>query len=204
MKSPCNTTSGAQSHRVGQRAGPIGRTSLGSASTIVAWPTSTACTAPTARVTRLSDGDEGPAHDRKRRAETIVSFEVEHQLLPVLTGPHGSPVWIAHEQVVSVLGDPRSDIFAIGVMLYKPATGELPSGSLTTDSEWLQQVVPRCLEHEAAHRYLSAAHLAFDLSYPSHVKVTGQAYARHGLQGASRALAQSGGPALPATDATSP
>ena len=30
----------------------------------------------------------------------------------------GSPVWIAPEQVVGVRGDPRSDIFAIGVMLY--------------------------------------------------------------------------------------
>ena len=105
----------------------------------------------------------------------------------------GSPVWIAPEQVVGVRGDPRSDIFAIGVMLYELATGELPFGSPTTDSglrlrlwmdpkppralrpelpEWLQEVVLRCLEHEAAHRYPSAAHLAFDLSHPSHVKVT--------------------------------
>ena len=105
----------------------------------------------------------------------------------------GSPVWIAPEQVVGVRGDPRSDIFAIGVMLYELATGELPFGSPTTDSglrlrlwmdpkppralrgdlpEWLQEVILRCLEHEAAHRYPSAAHLAFDLSHPSHVQVT--------------------------------
>ncbi|MFN0182744.1 MAG: universal stress protein, partial [Aquabacterium sp.] len=105
----------------------------------------------------------------------------------------GSPVWIAPEQVVGVRGDPRSDIFAIGVMLYELATGELPFGSPTTDSglrlrlwmdpkpprawrgdlpEWLQEVILRCLEHEAAHRYPSAAHLAFDLSHPDHVTVT--------------------------------
>ena len=105
----------------------------------------------------------------------------------------GSPVWIAPEQVVGVRGDPRSDIFAIGVMLYELATGELPFGCPTTDSglrlrlwmdpkppralrpdlpEWLQEIILRCLEHEAANRYPSAAHLAFDLTHPDQVKVT--------------------------------
>ena len=105
----------------------------------------------------------------------------------------GSPVWIAPEQVVGVRGDPRSDIFAIGVMLYELATHERPFGSPATDSglrqrlwmdpkppralrgdlpEWLQEVILRCLEHEAARRYPSAAHLAFDLSHPDQVKVT--------------------------------
>ena len=38
--------------------------------------------------------------------------------------------------------------------------------------EWLQEVVLRCLEPEAARRYPSAAHLAFDLSNPAQVTVT--------------------------------
>jgi serine/threonine protein kinase len=105
----------------------------------------------------------------------------------------GSPAWIAPEQVVGVRGDPRSDIFAIGVMLYELATGELPFGNPQTNGgmrqrlwmdptpprrlrddlpEWLQEVVLRCLEPEAAKRYPSAAHLAFDLEYPEQVKVT--------------------------------
>jgi serine/threonine protein kinase len=105
----------------------------------------------------------------------------------------GSPAWIAPEQVVGVRGDPRSDIFAIGVMLYELATGELPFGNPQTDAgmrqrlwmdptpprrlrddlpEWLQEVVLRCLEPEAAKRYPSAAHLAFDLEHPDQVKVT--------------------------------
>jgi serine/threonine protein kinase len=105
----------------------------------------------------------------------------------------GSPAWIAPEQVVGVRGDPRSDIFAIGVMLYELATGELPFGSPQTDGgirqrlwmdptpprrlrhdlpEWFQEVVLRCLEPEAAKRYPSAAHLAFDLEHPEQVKVT--------------------------------
>jgi eukaryotic-like serine/threonine-protein kinase len=105
----------------------------------------------------------------------------------------GSPIWIAPEQVVGVRGDPRSDIFAIGVMLYQLCTGELPFGEpqtaagmrqrlwmdpvpprkLQTDvPEWLQEVILRCLEPEAAKRYPSAAHLAFDLSHPTQVTVT--------------------------------
>ena len=105
----------------------------------------------------------------------------------------GSPAWIAPEQVVGVRGDLRSDIFAIGVILYELATGELPFGAPTTPGglrqrlwmdpkplralrpelpEWLQEVILKCLEHEAAHRYPSAAHLAFDLSHPNQVQVT--------------------------------
>lgn len=105
----------------------------------------------------------------------------------------GSPTWIAPEQVVGVRGDPRSDIFAIGVMLYELCTGELPFGSPQTAAglrqrlwmdpppprklnpalpEWLQEVVLRCLEPEAARRYPSAAHLAFDLLNPGQVQIT--------------------------------
>ena len=107
----------------------------------------------------------------------------------------GSPAWIAPEQVVGVRGDPRSDIFAVGVMLYELATGELPLGEPRTDAgmrqrlwmdpppprklrpqipEWLQEIILRCLEPEAAKRYPSAAHLAFDLRHPDQVTVTGR------------------------------
>lgn len=105
----------------------------------------------------------------------------------------GSPAWIAPEQVVGVRGDPRSDIFAIGVMLYELATGELPFGAPQTAGgmrqrlwmdpppprklrpdlpQWLQEVILRCLEPVAEKRYPSAAHLAFDLTHPDHVQVT--------------------------------
>lgn len=105
----------------------------------------------------------------------------------------GSPAWIAPEQVVGVRGDPRSDIFAIGVMLYELTTGELPFGAPTTSGgmrqrlwmtpapprkhradipPWLQEVILRCLEPEASQRYPSAAHLAFDLSHPEQVLIT--------------------------------
>jgi len=104
----------------------------------------------------------------------------------------GSPAWIAPEQVVGVRGDPRSDVFAIGVMLYQLCTGELPFGAPQTDAglrqrlwmdpvpprqrrpqtpAWLQEIVLRCLEPEAAQRYPSGAHLAFDLLHPDQVEV---------------------------------
>ena len=105
----------------------------------------------------------------------------------------GSPAWIAPEQVVGVRGDPRSDLFALGVMLYEMATGELPFGNPQTQGglrqrlwmsptplrrlradtpEWLQEIVLRCLQPQAQDRYPSAAHLAFDLRHPEQVKIT--------------------------------
>ncbi len=104
----------------------------------------------------------------------------------------GSPAWMAPEQVVGVRGDPRSDLFAIGVMLYELATGELPFGAPETAGglrqrlwlapapprrlrpetpPWLQEIILRCLEPVAARRYPSAAHLAFDLAHPDQVQL---------------------------------
>ena len=105
----------------------------------------------------------------------------------------GSPAYMSPEQVVGVRGDPRSDVFAIGVMLYELATGELPFGAPTSKGglrqrlwmdpqpprarrpdlpEWLQEIILRCLEPAAAERYPSAAHLAFDFTHPDQVQVT--------------------------------
>ena len=105
----------------------------------------------------------------------------------------GSPIWIAPEQVVGVRGDPRSDVFAIGVMLYQLATGETPFGEPATQGgmrqrlwmdpvpprkhradlpEWLQEVILRCLEPEASRRYGSASLLAFDLANTDQVTIT--------------------------------
>ena len=105
----------------------------------------------------------------------------------------GSPAWIAPEQIVGVRGDPRSDVFAIGVMLYEMTTGELPFGSPATAGglrqrlwmsprppralrhdcpEWLQEVILRCLEPQADQRYPSASHLLFDLRNPDQITIT--------------------------------
>lgn len=105
----------------------------------------------------------------------------------------GSPVWISPEQIVGVRGDPRSDVFSAGVILYELATRALAFGIPQTAGGlrqrlwadpvpprkrradlpgWLQEVILRCLEPEAAQRYPSAAHLAFDLSHPDSIRLT--------------------------------
>jgi serine/threonine protein kinase len=114
----------------------------------------------------------------------------------------GSPAWIAPEQIVGVRGDVRSDIFAIGVMLYELTTGELPFGAPTTEGgmrqrmwmaptppralradvpDWLQEIILRCLEPAAAQRYASAAELAFDLVNPEQVPITRRGMRLHGI-----------------------
>ncbi len=111
--------------------------------------------------------------------------------LPMGTGPYMSP-----EQVQFVRNDPRSDLFALGVMLYHLATGERPFGQpgsvrglrrrLYIDPvpprainpeipPWLQEIILHCLEVKAERRYQSAAQLALDLRHPEGVQLTQRA-----------------------------
>ncbi|WP_310386254.1 bifunctional serine/threonine-protein kinase/universal stress protein [Roseateles sp.] len=108
--------------------------------------------------------------------------------LPMGTGPYMSP-----EQVQFVRNDPRSDLFALGVMLYHLATGERPFGQPSSvrglrrrlyvepvppraiDPDlppWFQEIVLHCLEVKAERRYQSAAQLALDLQHPEGVPLT--------------------------------
>ena len=108
----------------------------------------------------------------------------------------GSAPYISPEQVLGLRSDPRSDLFALGVVLYEMATGRLPFGTPATmagmrDRLWLdpvpprarsvevtpwpQEIILRCLEPVAAARYQSAAHVAFDLRHPEQVALTARA-----------------------------
>ena len=108
--------------------------------------------------------------------------------LPFGTAPYMSP-----EQLLGVRNDPRSDIFALGALLYFFSTGVRPFGESETMRgmrrrlwrdpvpprrskpdypPWLQEIVLRCLEIEPAWRYPTAAQLVFDLSHSSQVKLT--------------------------------
>ncbi len=64
-----------------------------------------------------------------------------HDQLPDLVGeefddPVGTGPYVAPEQVLRDRGDPRSDIFALGVILYFLATGERPFGEPQRAAEW--------------------------------------------------------------------
>ena len=107
--------------------------------------------------------------------------------------PFGTAPYMSPEQLLGIRNDPRSDLFALGVLLYFFSTGVRPFGQsetmygmrrrlwrdpvpprrLKSDyPPWLQEVVLRCIEIEPAWRYPTAAQLAFDLSHPDQVKLT--------------------------------
>lgn len=106
----------------------------------------------------------------------------------------GSAPYVSPEQLLGTRGDPRSDLFALGVVLYELVTSELPFGEPMTDVRnrfwldptppavlapavppWLQEIILRCLELRPAQRYQTAAHLAFDLRNPAQVPLTERA-----------------------------
>lgn len=132
----------------------------------------------------------------------LVDFGLSHHArLPDLMAEEmrkavGTAEYISPEQVLDVRNDPRSDVFAIGVVLYELATGELPFGSPRSVSglrdrlwldprppraispqvpPWLQEVILRCIEPRPDRRYPSAAQLGFALRHPDRVELTARA-----------------------------
>ncbi len=108
----------------------------------------------------------------------------------------GTPDYISPEQVKGKRGDARSDIYALGVMLYEMLTGKVPFTGPNafvimndrllnnpvppreldpTISPQLQEIIYRALEREPAKRYPSAREFALDLEYPDHVGVAARA-----------------------------
>lgn len=139
---------------------------------------------------------------RARGEPVLIDFGLAHHshypdlLAEELRTPVGNWVYMSPEQVLGVRCDPRSDIFALGAILYHLTTGRFPFGNPGTNAQlrqrlyrdpvppralvaetpaWLQEIILHCLEIDARDRYASAAELAFDLANPSQVALSGRA-----------------------------
>ena len=104
----------------------------------------------------------------------------------------GTPDYISPEQVKGKRGDARSDIYALGVMLYEMLTGKVPFTGPNafiimndrllnnpippreidpTISPQLQEIIYRALERDPKNRYAKAREFAWDLEHQDQVGV---------------------------------
>jgi len=104
----------------------------------------------------------------------------------------GTPDYISPEQVKGQRGDQRSDIYALGIMLYEMLTGQTPftgpnplavmNERLMMDPEparrqrreispELQEIMNRALEREPRHRYQTASEMAWELEHQDQVGI---------------------------------
>jgi serine/threonine-protein kinase len=109
-----------------------------------------------------------------------------------LSNVMGTPDYISPEQVKGKRGDGRSDIYAMGVMLYEMLTGKVPfTGNnaflIMNDrllnnpmppreidpsiSPALQEIIYRAMERDPRNRYATAREFAKDLEHPDQVGV---------------------------------
>ena len=109
-----------------------------------------------------------------------------------LSNTMGTPDYISPEQVKGKRGDGRSDLYALGVMLYEMLTGKVPFQgpnpfAIMNDrllnnpipprevdpaiSPQLQEIIYRALERDPAKRYQNAAEFAHDLQHQDEVGV---------------------------------
>lgn len=109
-----------------------------------------------------------------------------------MTAALGTPDYISPEQVKGGRGDQRSDIYALGIMLYEMLTGSVPfvePNPLAAMNERLlhdptpphelnpeiapelDEILFRALEREPRHRYATAGEMAWELEHQEQVGV---------------------------------
>lgn len=117
-----------------------------------------------------------------------------------LSSTIGTPDYMAPEQVSGRRGDARTDIYALGTMLYEMLTGELPYSSdnvynmmrakTAEDPQppthyrpdldpHLEEIILHAIERVPRDRYLTAAEMLHDLEHPDKVEITGRATRLH-------------------------
>jgi serine/threonine-protein kinase len=133
--------------------------------------------------------DFGIAGDTSSRRLTYANF----------TTALGTPDYISPEQVKGKRGDGRSDIYAMGVILYEMLTGKLPFHGPNplaamndrllnhpvppqvadpSVSPQMQEILYRALERDPRNRYARAEEFLHDLEHPEEVGVEDRAEIR--------------------------